>query len=213
MTSHQQPDGGHDKLRWSPASQPGSRGGTPPPDLLTLRRRGDRRVQELTASAPKIAFALGLLSWMRRARQQRYFIREKFARKLKSPRPTRAPGRLELRRNHRDLGTTYEIPPATCRPASTGRSRAHRASSLTVAGRSAVGLPVVLGSYPITWRRTSCTNCPSTRTSMSSPSRPSRGSRHRCAAPLRWCVGSHHIGTVSRSPALIGCDDQPPRWS
>lgn len=103
----------------------------------------------------KNMFALGLLSWMygRELEHSEAFIREKFARK-----PEIAEANvlaLKAGWNYGEtteaFGTTYEIPPATLPPGEYRQISGNTALAygIVVAGQLA-GLPVVLGSYPIT---------------------------------------------------------------
>lgn len=103
----------------------------------------------------KNMFALGLLSWMygRELEHSEAFIREKFARK-----PEIAEANvlaLKAGWNYGEtteaFGTTYEIPPATLPPGEYRQISGNTALAYgTVVAGQLAGLPVVLGSYPIT---------------------------------------------------------------
>ena len=107
------------------------------------------------AQRAKNMFALGLLSWMygREIEHSEAFIRDKFARK-----PDIAEGNilaLKAGWNYGEtteaFGATYHVPPAKLPPGEYRQISGNTglAYGIVVAGQLA-GIPVVLGSYPIT---------------------------------------------------------------
>ena len=104
----------------------------------------------------KNMFALGLLSWMYTPPDHRHrgLPHQQVRRPARHPRgqPRRPARRLELRRDHRGLRRRpTSSPPRRCRPAPTATSPATPPSRCgLVAAAHRAGLPLVLGSYPIT---------------------------------------------------------------
>ncbi|MEU6419619.1 2-oxoacid:acceptor oxidoreductase subunit alpha [Streptomyces spiralis] len=122
---------------------------------LTLGALAGTRVSKKDAERSKNMFALGLLSWLyqRPTEGTERFLREKFAR-----RPEIAEANILAFRTGWNYGetteafaVTYEVAPARLAPGSYRQMTGNKALAygLVAAGERA-GLPVVVGSYPIT---------------------------------------------------------------
>ena len=162
------------------------------PVALTVDdRRGAQglRLTRKDAERAKNMFALGLLSWLynRPTDGTIAFLETKFAARARHPRGQHRglPGRLELRRDHRGLrrSPTRSSRPR-CRPAPTATSPAtSRWPTAWSPPSQRAGLPLFLGSYPITPASDILHELASTSASASRPSRPR--TRSPASAP-RW---------------------------
>ena len=135
------------------------------PDLDHGRgARGVRPLSRKDKERAKNMFALGLLSWMYRrpTTGTERFLEKKFGSKpdILAANLAALKAGLNYGETTEDFAVSYEIAPAKMAPGTYRNITGNAALALgLVAASHRAGIPLVLGSYPITPASTSCTPC------------------------------------------------------
>ena len=173
---------------------------------LTVKALEGFEITRKDAERAKNMFALGLLSWLynRPIDSTLAFLQRKFSghEELARANITAFNAGWNFGETTEAFTVRYEVKPA---PMSSGLYRNITGNTALAYGLIAAsvrsGLPLFLGSYPITRPRTSCTSWPSTSASVCAPSRPKTRSpvsaRHSAQPLVARSVSRQRAARVS----------------